>query len=173
MPRHKRFNPLVRPRLNATGKITSWFVDAGMIDGRRVRFAFATKAQAHAKADEMKLAHRQHGDSILNDSVTNHPDVAAALELLKPYQATLVEAARFYVKNSNVIRDRRKVEDVKAELLQSKGQDSRSARYLKDLGQKLSAFVDDFAGRPIHEITTPELDRCTRSLNVSGTGKPV
>jgi len=30
--------------------------------------------------------------SILNDSVIKHPDVAAALELLKPYQATLVEA---------------------------------------------------------------------------------
>jgi hypothetical protein len=94
VPRHKRFNPIVKPRLNATGKITSWFVDAGMIDGRRVRFAFATKARAQAKADEMKLAHRQHGDSILNDSVTNHPDVAAALELLKPYQATLVASLR-------------------------------------------------------------------------------
>ena len=81
----------------------------------------------------------------------------------------MVEAARFYVKNSNLIRDPRKVEDVKAELLQSKGQDSRSARYLKDLDQKLSAFVDDFAGRPIHEITTPELDPWVRSLNVSGT----
>jgi hypothetical protein len=31
--------------------------------------------------DEMKL---EHGDSILNDSITNHPDVAAAFELLKP-----------------------------------------------------------------------------------------
>jgi hypothetical protein len=40
---------------------------------------------------------------------------------------------------------------------------------LKDLDQKLSAFVDDFAGRPIHEITTPELDRWIRSLNVSGS----
>ena len=61
----------------------------------------------------MKLARRQHGDSILNDSVTNHPDAAAALELLKSYQATSVEAARFCVKNSNLIRDPRKVEDVK------------------------------------------------------------
>ena len=95
MPRHKRFNPVVKPRLNATGKITSCFVDAGIIDGRRVRFAFATKGRAQAKADEMKLVHRQHGDSILNDSATNHPHVAAALEPLKPYQATLVEAARF------------------------------------------------------------------------------
>ena len=55
--------------------------------------------------------------SILNDSVIKHPDVAAALELLKPYQATLVEAARFYVKNGNLIRNPRKIEDVKAELL--------------------------------------------------------
>ena len=54
MPRHKRFNLVVKPRLNATGKITSWFVDAGMIDGRRVRFAFATEARAQAKANEMK-----------------------------------------------------------------------------------------------------------------------
>ena len=83
LPRHKRFSPVVRPRLNATGKNTSWFVDAGMIDGRRVRFAFATKGRAQAKADEMKLVHRQHGDSILNDSVTNHPEVAAALSLTR------------------------------------------------------------------------------------------
>src|SRR6516162_3696345 len=69
----------------------------------------------------MKLAHRPHGDSILNDSVTNHPDVAAALELLKPYQATFVEAARFYIKNSNLIRDSGKLRIFKAELLQSKG----------------------------------------------------
>jgi hypothetical protein len=89
---------------------------------------------------------RQRGDSILNNSLTNHPDVTAALELLKPYQATLVEAARFYVKNGNLIRNPRKIEDVKAELLQSKSQDSRSARYFKDLAKKLSAFVDDFAG---------------------------
>jgi|SRR6516162_2598277 len=79
----------------------------------------------------MKLAHRPHGDSILNDSVTNHPDVAAALELLKPYQATLVEAARFYIKNSNLIRDPRKLEEVKAELLQSKAQDSPCAEPMK------------------------------------------
>jgi hypothetical protein len=56
-----------------------------MIGGRRVRFAFATKGQAQAKGDEMKLAHRQPGVSILNDSATNHPDVDAALELLKSY----------------------------------------------------------------------------------------
>jgi hypothetical protein len=59
---------------------------------------------------------------------------------------TLVEAARLYVKNSNLIWIRGKLQNVKAELVQSKGQDSRSARYLKDLAQKLSAFVDDFAG---------------------------
>jgi hypothetical protein len=35
-----------------------------------------------------------------------------ALELLKPHQAAFVEAARFYVKNSSLIRDARKVEDV-------------------------------------------------------------
>ena len=82
---------------------------------------------------------------------------------------TLVEAARLYVKNSNLIGIRGKLQDVKAELVQSKGQDSRSARYLKDLDQKLSAFVNDFAGGPIHEIANPELDRWVRSLNVSGT----
>src|SRR6516164_1134983 len=81
MPRHKRFNPVVKPRLNATGKITSWFVDAGMIDGRRVRFGFATKARAQAKTDEMKIAHLRHCDSILMILSPITPDVAAALEL--------------------------------------------------------------------------------------------
>ena len=168
MPRHKRFKPIVKPRLNAKKEITSWFVDAGMINGRRVRFAFATKTQAQAKADEMKFAHREHGDSILKESIINHPEVAAALEILRPHQATLIEAARFFVKNLNMVRDPRKVEDVKGELLQFKGQDNRSARYLKDLGQKLSAFVEDFGARPIHEITPPELDRWIRSLDVEG-----
>jgi hypothetical protein len=31
MPRHRRFNPILKLRLNATGKITSWFVDTGMM----------------------------------------------------------------------------------------------------------------------------------------------
>ena len=35
--------------------------------------------------------------------------------------------------------------------------------------RSFSAFVDDFAGRPIHEITSPELDRWIRSLTVAGT----
>ena len=116
----------------------------------------------------MKFAHREHGDSILKESIINHPEVAAALEILRPHQATLIEAARFFVKNLNMVRDPRKVEDVKGELLQFKGQDNRSARYLKDLGQKLSAFVEDFGARPIHEITPPELDRWIRSLDVEG-----
>lgn len=90
-------------------------------------------ARAEAKADEMKFAHRQHGDSILKESVTNHPDVAAAIALLSPHKATLVEAARFFVANINIVRNPKTVEKVRAELIQSKNQDSRSARYLKDM----------------------------------------
>src|SRR5262249_49227031 len=129
---------------------------------------FDTKARAQAKAEQMKFAHRQRGNSILGESVTNHPDVTAALEILRPHQATLVEAARFFVRNIALIRNARKVEEVKAEMIRSKSQDSRSPRYIRDLQQKLSAFVGDFAGRPIHEITAPELDRWIRSLKVSG-----
>jgi hypothetical protein len=57
----------------------------------------------------------------------------------------------------------------KPNYLNPKNQTAGRLGFLKDLGQKLSAFVDDFAGRPIHEITTPELDRWIHSLKVSGT----
>jgi integrase len=170
MPRHKRFNPIVKPRLNAKGQITSWFVDCGMIDGKRVRHSYDTKARASSKADELKFAHRQHGNGVLNSSAASHPEIIAALDLLAPHNVTLIDAARFYVENVNLIRNPRTVEEVKTELVQNKNQDSRSPRYLRDLNQKLSAFIEDplFAGRPVHKITTPELDRWIRSLKVSG-----
>lgn len=168
MPRHKRFNPRVVPRVNAKDEVTSWFVDCGMIDGRRIRFSFDTKARAQVKADQLKSAHREHGDSILNKATTSYPDAVAALELLAPHNATLLEAARFFIKNIHMVRDPRTVEEVMAELLQAKDQDSRSARYLKDLGQKLSAFADSYGDQSIHEITTPELNRWIRALGVSG-----
>src|SRR5258708_4513720 len=156
--------PLIRYR--PVTPYRPWMVDCGMMDGRRVRFAFATKELAQGKAALMRIQRKGDGDTSFSMLKFDRVDAETALDLLKPHSVTLLQAAEFYVQNVSVIRDQKPVGVVVDELLRLKKQDGRSARYLKDLRLKLEvAFAGDarFSGRAIHEITARELDDWLRS----------
>ena len=53
--------PLIRYRENSPGK--PWIVDCGVINGKRVRFAFPTKELAEGKASLMKATRNREGES--------------------------------------------------------------------------------------------------------------
>src|SRR5271166_660747 len=158
--------PLIRYR--PANPYRPWMVDCGIMDGRRVRFGFATKEEAEGKAALMRIQRKNDGDTSFSMLKYDRVDAEAAIDLLKPHKVTLLQAAEFYVANVSVIRDQKPVNAVVDELLRLKKQDGRSARYLKDLRLKLSvAFAGDarFTGRPIHEITHAELEDWLRSCN--------
>jgi hypothetical protein len=156
--------PLIRHRGSTPGK--PWMVDCGMIDGRRVRFAFETKEAAEGKAALCRIERKNEGTSANNLLNGERVDAEAALEILRPHGVSLKSAAQFYVQNIAIVTGSKTVVAVVDELLKLKAQDGRSPRYLKDLRLKLRvAFADEggFSDRPIHEITAKELDDWLRS----------
>jgi integrase len=139
-------------------------VDCGMINGKRVRYAYATKEEAEGKAALLRVQRRNEGNSSYIPHRIDDADAEAALKILKPHGLTLREAARFYVENINIVREPKPVAMVVTELLRAKIQDGRSKRYLKDLRLKLAnGFAGGFGDRAIHEITHQELDDWLRS----------
>jgi integrase len=157
--------PLIRYRPSTPFR--PWMVDCGMMEGKRVRFAFATKEQAEGKASLMRIQRRDEGDTSFSiSSKFDRVDAESALDLLKPHNVTLLSAAEFYVRNIAIIQNQKPVTEVVDELLKLKTQHGRSARYLKDLRLKLKgAFCDSggFGARAIHEVSARELDDWLRA----------
>ncbi len=54
-----------------------------------------------------------------------------------------------------------------------KKSDGASARYISDLRSRLKKFAASFDGKPVAEITGPEIDNWLRSLSDSETGAPL
>jgi integrase len=134
-------------------------VDCGMVDGKRIRYAYATKEEAEGEAALLRVQRRNEGNSSFILSKFDAVDAEAAWKILKPHGITLREAAQFYLENINIVREPKAVAAVVAELLKAKAQDGRSKRYLKDLRLKLqNGFAGEFGDRAIHEISHQELD---------------
>lgn len=164
MARPKETWPIIRPRENKKGKIMSWMVDCGMMDGRRVRFFYKSKDEADTKAALMRVKRKNEGETSYGMSAYTLQDTKAALVLLSPHNVTLKTAAEFYIANLDVIRSAKPVDKVVEELLGIKEQDRKSGRYLRDLKFRLNTFAAAFAGRPIHEIQAGEIDTWLRGL---------
>jgi integrase len=155
--------PLIRKRASTPGK--PWMVDCGLRNGKRVRFAFATKEEAEGKATLLRAQRKGEGEEAFTLAKFDRVDVEAALEVLKPHGFTLLEAAEFYVRHAAIVKEEKSVSTVLEELLSRKAQDGRSKRYQKDLRLKLgkTGFSLEFGPRSIHEITSKELDDWLRA----------
>jgi len=55
--------------------------------------------------------------------------------------------------------------------LKAKEADGASERYLSDLRSRLTQFSNNFNGKPVAEITSPQIDEWLRSLSDKETGK--
>jgi site-specific recombinase XerD len=139
-------------------------VDCGMMEGKRIRYAFKTREEAEGKATLVRVQRKNEGESSFIPLKFDRVDAQAALEILKPHGLTLREAAKFYVNNISIIRDSKPIQIVVEELLKAKAQDGRRPRYLKELASKLkNGFAAEFGPQPIHEITHQDLDAWLRS----------
>src|SRR5262245_20276564 len=99
--------PLIRFRESTP--FHPWMVDCGMIDGKRVRYAFRTKEEAEGKATLLRVQRKGEGEDAFSLAKFDRVDVEAALEVLKPHGFSLLEAAEFYVRNAAIIKDQKPV----------------------------------------------------------------
>jgi len=76
------------------------------------------------------------------------------------------DAAHFYVNHLQEITRSQNRSHVVSELRAACKADGKSVRYLRDLKYRLGRFAEDFGSRHIAEITTADIDRWLRELNL-------
>lgn len=169
MARPKVTWPIIRPRTNQINEVTSYTVDCGIMDGRRIRFSFKTRAEAEGKAEQMRIARKNEGASAFGMTSRDRIDAEAGLALLARHGATIREAAEFYVRNIHVIQAAKTAPEVTQELIESKRTKGKAERYVRDLRNRLEAFSGnpDFADRALHTINAPEIDAWLTALPIS------
>ena len=136
-----------------------------MINGKRIRYGCKTKSEAEEKATLLRSQRRAQGENSLAPARLDE-DTRQALEMLKPHGASLLEAAKFYVANLEVIAQARTVSVCIGELIKAKTQDGASAAYQRDLRTRLeNGFGRDFGECLMHEVSLGELEDWLRARN--------
>jgi integrase len=134
--------------------------------GRTVR-QFSNHDAAKTAYEQACVEHENHGLAASQFSAKERGDALAAMDILRPFDVSLVQAAEYYRGHHQSIEDRRTVKDAVAELLKAKKQDGLSDRYTKDLQNRLDRFVSKFGERKIADLSVEQIDTWLRNLGVA------
>src|SRR5262250_2733552 len=107
--------------------------------GRNRRF-FKDKAEAQTFLQLAQVQQENYGTAALSISDALRVEAIECSELLRPYDKTLRDAAKFYVAHLKSVTGSRKVREVVADLLAARAADGMSPRYLGDLRVRLGRF---------------------------------
>jgi len=88
----KSLKPNIRARRNRAGT-TSWCVDAGFCNSKRLRRFFKSKAEATCYADKLTVARKNQGDAAFSLTDEQRVDAIGALALLAGTGATALFVA--------------------------------------------------------------------------------
>jgi integrase len=146
------------------GRHLFWQVTIPKPDGGRTRKTFKFKKDAETCFRLAKFQVENYGTASMAMSDRLRAQAIEASELLAPYGASLVDAARSYVTQAEAIRKSRKVNDAIEEYIAGQQSDGRSSRYISDLEHRLGRFKITFGERTLAEVTTEALDNWLRSL---------
>ena len=80
---------------------------------------------------------------------------------------TIRDAVNFYLPHLQATNRTCTAAELVEEILKVKEADGASDRYLSDLRSRLTQFADAFDGKPVAEITSPQIDEWLRSLSDS------
>lgn len=157
MPRIPKF----KPTRTATGR-KPWFISVppGMTaSGKRERLFFTTRDQADQAAAAIREKHRMHGANACSIPPSLAAAAATAADILKPYGASLIDAARAYA----AARDAEQASYPTAEALDawieeiSPGLRPRSVKSYKHTATRMAAA---FGSRLLCTLTADELKAC-------------
>jgi integrase len=148
--------PYKHPRLK--------FVVRSKLDGRWVRKFFETKAEAKTYVAEKEIELLNGGREAVVFPTWLRVMAQKAHQELEPFGKTIDDAIAFYLPHVKAQAMSHSLKVVIDELLAVKEKDGASARYLKDLKNRLNIFAASHAGRHIADFTTAQIDDWLRSL---------
>ena len=147
--------------------VDSWRIATPMVNGQRRTKTFRSEREARTFYDAQYNQLKAAGTAGLGLSERQRVDSLAALEILAPFGVTLEEAAQFYAQSHEAASESQTVTLAIQKLLAAKKADGKSARYLKDLRNRLDRFGSEFSERPIATITAPEISEWLRGLSLA------
>jgi integrase len=143
------------------------YVVEGRQNGNRSRKFFALKTEAEEYARVKNIELENHG--------REHAEFPESLRImaqecappLKAFGKTIADATKFYLRHLEASQRSCTVAALVDELLKAKKTDGASARYLSDLGYRLSRFATTFREQTVATITSAQIDDWLRALNLS------
>lgn len=94
---------LVRERKYRNGRV-GWQLDLGVIDGRRIQRAYATKEAAMTALRDARAARRKHGDQAVSLPPAEIAEIVRLKAELEGCGATLAEAVRYFLATSGKVQ---------------------------------------------------------------------
>ena len=148
-----------------------WCVTWPKIGKGRNRQFFKDKTEAETVLQQKLIQQENYGTAGLSFNDRQRAEYLECTEKLEPFGATIRDAVNFYLPHLSALKRTKTAAELVDELLKVKEADGASERYLSDLRSRLTQFSDSFDGKPVAEITVPQIDEWLRSLADKETGK--
>ena len=127
---------------------------------------FKTRSEAEAEAMRQKTLMERHGRDAIDLPQRELSDFIAAKRKLAEYGKVITDAVAYFVDHlERVRRCGITVAELANEVVEVKRKAGRSAKYIRDLKQKLGRFCQDFGKMPVAAITVEEIDKWLSDLN--------
>jgi len=124
-------------------------------------FKDEAEAQTFFELKEIELRNRGTAGVAMSDRIRG--DALSALEILKPLDASLIDAARFFAAHNEQLARSETVENAVNAFLVHKEPDSRH-RYFKDLRFRLGRFALSFGTRKLADIDAGEIQDWSNTI---------
>jgi integrase len=147
--------------------VDSWRVVTPKTGGGRWVKTFRDEKKARGFYEQQYDLVRNAGLAGFSLSEHQRVDAQVALEILTPFGVTLQQAAQFYALQHEAIVESQTVTEAIRKLLEAKEADCMSARYRKDLRNRLDRFAQEFGERKIASVIRPEIGDWLRNLNLA------
>jgi integrase len=153
------------------GNRTLWCVTWPKIGKGRNRQFFNDRTEAQTVLEQKLIEQENYGTAGLSFNDRQRAEYLECAEKLQPFGKTIRDAVEFYLPHLRATNRTCNAAELADELLKAKEADGASERYLSDLRSRLSQFASVFDGKPVAEITSPQIDEWLRSLSDKETGK--
>lgn len=160
-----------KPKVSRDKAKELWYVGGFYVNGKRQRKYFETKGQADLYLNRIKAQIEREGQAAWTLSESERSAAAKALEILRPLQADLVEAAKFYAEHLRATSRSITFDSLVERLLDAKRGDGRADTHLSDLKYRLKRVAQTFGNRLVAEITFTEIDDWLRNSGNSPEGR--
>ena len=123
----------------------------------RERHSFKTKSDADVFAELKRTERQNQGTAALTLPHEIKVDAAKASALLRPYNVSLEEAAKYYLKHVVAYQTAPTISQIVDQMVAEAEKNDRRDRTVEDLKSRLETFAENFADRRLNELAVEEI----------------